>query len=136
MCKSLKCETTSSAVDLASSECAYNSLNCTIQVKVNEIDTEALIDSGSGVSFIDKKFYGTLSLPKQNKTIPVRLASKAKIMITEGICKSTLVIYERKYNDVEFNILDSLCNPIILGRDFLSLHKSVKLNFDGSQEAR
>ena len=68
-----------------------------------------MIDSGSAVSFIDKKFYGTLSLPKQNKTIPVRLASKAKIMITEGICKPTLVVYERKYNDVEFNILDSLC---------------------------
>ena len=66
--------------------------------------------------------------------MPVRLASRDKVIKTEGFCQTTLIVTDRKYKEFKFNILESLCNPVILGRDFLSLHKSVKLNFDGSQK--
>ena len=131
VCKSQKFIGSNSVINVATLDNQFNPNKCTIQIKIQNQFVEALIDSGSAASFIDKNLFNLLKLRKQNTTIMVRLASKDKILKTDGVCTPTLEINGNKYESLCLHILDSLCNKVILGRDFLGLHDSVTLKFDG-----
>ena len=46
-------------------------------------------------------------------------------------CSVNLVVNNKTYPQFNLLILPHLCSPVILGRDFMALHQSIKFNFGG-----
>jgi len=138
MCKSTKSQ------DIKLSACEYKDLatirklgnfaeDSKLNVQIGTRSYYSLLDSGSAASFIDKNIYLNLHLPKENDTHTIVMASKSKAMKSEGICRVNLRIGKQVYNNFPLIILNELCAPLILGRDFMAEHKHIKIKFNGER---
>ena len=101
--------------------------HATILVKVNNVYVNALLDSGSTSSFLHPDIMEELAIttyPSQDNIIMAfSLVSK-----TLGHCFVDLKIQDNSYSKFKVYLLSNLCAKVILGEDFMQLHKSVKFD--------
>ncbi|XP_055891822.1 uncharacterized protein LOC129927331 [Biomphalaria glabrata] len=105
----------------------------TAQVNVNGLLLQALIDTGSCESYISE------AIVKRNKW-PVRPSTNRIFMATTHLSEKTLghtfadVQYKGEhYKKVKLSLLAGLCSDVILGVDFISLHKELTIPYGGKR---
>jgi hypothetical protein len=133
VCKSKsKFKTSATVMTLATTNMKNRAL---IKIKVNETYCSGLIDSGSHESYISEATASTLKLTTiATKPQPISMAASSLTMITTHKVYVNLSINDSMYRDVKLSVLKNLCHDIILGQDFLSLHKTVSINYGGRLE--
>jgi transposase InsO family protein len=100
-------------------------------VKIGEVTLKALVDSGSSSSFIDEKLAQSLKFQVFPLSLCVSMASSNQSISTCGSCIVDVSVQLRLYPKIKLTLMPNLCTDIILGLDFMSLHKSVAFDLKG-----
>ena len=101
------------------------------KIQINNQNITGVIDSASSYSFLHPKFAQSLKLNVSPATDTISMASQSLTSQVSGCCYVNLRVKDRSFNNFKFLILPNLCTQVILGLDFLSLHKSVTMNYGG-----
>ena len=120
----------------SSNICSNHPLSQSMEnVRLNDHPVIATADSASSSSFI----HPTCAENLQLKLIPITqdyevgMASKSLKATATHCCEVELKLKDRVYDKVKLFVLPNLCTSLILGLDFLSRHKSVTLNYGGTE---
>lgn len=104
----------------------------TVTITINNHKADALIDSGSSTSFIDKNFALALNLKRHPWRETVTLASNKRTSLVDGFYYATIKLNEHVYLQKPLYALEDLCADVIIGHDILSDHSSVEIEFGGT----
>lgn len=127
-------------------QCTYSNLSnvsaaapaslrkATVPITVNEYRADALLDTGSSISFIDKKLARIINLKERPCKQAITLASLNNVSHVDGLCYATIQIGEHKYQHQPLLIINDLCADIIIGHDVLGKHSSLVLQFGGDKQ--
>ena len=99
----------------------------------DKIEVEALVDTGSSRSFIRPQIAQSAGLKISPASGTVTLASSRQTSQIRGTCHCDLTMKDNKYENVTMYVMEDLCSPVLLGHDFLKQHRSVSVEFGGSQ---
>ena len=124
---------TSSLMTIVASASASSLANVTVKVKINQIKTKALIDTGSTESFISEEVVKRRNLPVKPGTSKISMASGDLVKETKGYVIVDLEFKDNLYKSTKLSILPNLCSEIILGHDFLGLHKKLEIPLCGDK---
>ena len=105
----------------------------TVTLTVNGQTTQALLDTGSTESFVSEEFATSAQMhiiPSLGHVAMASLSHRAKIA---GQCHVDFNLNGERYRDVKLSVLPALCTDILLGQDFLRLHKSIEIPFGGDR---
>ena len=105
----------------------------TIMVKLNTVKTEVLVDTGSTESFISEAVVKKRKLPVIPLSSKISMATGDLIKETKGYVVADLEFNGSVYNNIKLSVLPNLCTQVILGHDFLGLHKKLEMPFDGNR---
>ncbi|XP_045776080.1 uncharacterized protein LOC123874634 [Maniola jurtina] len=108
--------------------------SATIPIMVNEYKADALVDTGSSVSFINGKVARIMKLRKKPCQQTVNLASLNQVSFVEGVCFATITMNEHTYKQTPLLVVDNLCADVIIGHDLLKHHSSIHFNLGGPGE--
>ena len=103
------------------------------KIRVNEHNCQAILDSGSTHSFIDKSFASLLNVKQTATESNITLASTSSHIKLMAYCTCTLVMGTERYVNFRLNILPNLCANVILGHDFMSQHSTFSIDFNGNR---
>jgi len=104
----------------------------TIDIKLNDVSLKGLVDTGSSDTFISTATVNALNLKMEPRKSPVSLAS-TDITNAIGDCVVTLQYQDSSYTDFRVSVLQNLCADIVVGHDFLNLHESLEMKFNGDR---
>ncbi|CAK1590069.1 unnamed protein product [Parnassius mnemosyne] len=107
----------------------------TVPIMINEFHAEALIDTGSSVSFINKTLAQNMNLKMRPHKQAISLASLSHISFVEGITYAIINLDKHTYSNQPLLIVNNLCADVILGHDLLKSHKTLEFNFEGSRDS-
>ena len=95
---------------------------------------QAMVDSGSGRTFISKLAAqkSNLYIIPKSRTIP--LADKKSVAKIIGEVVINVVINGHEHRGVVAEVIKDLCTDIIIGRDIQGKHRRVVLNFNGPRD--
>ena len=106
--------------------------NAVINVKVNRIIPAcALLDTGSSLSFISKKFSDETNLPAEPCSSVVTMATESHSSQVLGVCQVTLEAGMQNFGTVKLLVLEHLCSDIIIGHDIMEKHDHIRIWFNG-----
>ena len=103
------------------------------EVIVNGIPLQALVDTGSTESYVSQSIvyeHNWIVHPSHNEIVLASTTSKSQ---TRGHCFVSLQHDDCSYPSIRLSVLANLCADVLLGHDFLQLHRSVTINFTGSR---
>ena len=106
-----------------------------VKAMINGQQIQALIDTGSDSTFVEKSFvvkHG-IEFEQLNKTISLANKSTFKIL---GQTMVDITLNNTSYRNFNVFITESLVMPFIVGKDLLSKHSSINLNFGGKMEPK
>lgn len=100
-------------------------------VLINGTQLQALIDTGSSESYISDEIVRRYGWPIEQSRNQIILASTRMTSTTQGHCYVSLRHKDNFYDRVKLSILPFLCADVLLGHNFLELHKTVEIRFNG-----
>ena len=102
-----------------------------LYVLVNGTLANCRLDTGAKFNHINTDFcrQNKIKVNDKNNTMQVDLAVKGAAVQTQGVCSTSVELRVRENTDVKFSVMNGLLWDVILGRDFLSQHKSVSFKF-------
>lgn len=106
----------------------------TVSITVNDTRADALIDTGSSVSFIDKSVAQMMKIKLKPYRQAISLASLNHTSFVDSICFATLTIDKHIYKQRPLLVVNNLCADVIVGHDLLKDHSKIELQFGGSKE--
>lgn len=106
----------------------------TIAITVNNTRADALIDTGSSVSFIDRNIARMMKLQQRPYKHVINLASLSHTSSVDGVCFATLEINNHVYKQRPLLVIDNLCADVIVGHDILKNHSKLEFQFGGTRE--
>ena len=104
------------------------------EITVNNVSGQALVDTGSTNSYLNKEFMKRNKLPY--KTIKY-FANMADVSLKTEICGVSyldLTFLEHHYKNFKFYVMSNLIADSIIGDDLLQQHKSVTFKFRGKKK--
>ena len=103
-----------------------------VTVKVGGLDVQAMVDSGASTNFISEELWSKTKSEIIEDPKSVEVADKSVVLSLGGCCLNLfLSSTEVLYPATKFTIMERLAAPVILGREFLSCHSSVLLEYGG-----
>lgn len=108
--------------------------NATVPAYIKGIRAEALLDTGSSVSFINDSFSRLCGLKTKPCNQTISMASLNHISTVEGQTFQTINIGDHKYDNVNLLVVKNLCADIIIGHDVLEKHASLEFSFGGPKK--
>nr|XP_037872947.1 uncharacterized protein LOC119629806 [Bombyx mori] len=103
----------------------------TVPAYIRGIRAEALLDTGSSISFINDNFARLCGLKRKSCNQTISMASLNYTSQVEGQTWQTLKIGNHRYDNVNLLIVKNLCADIIIGHDVLEEHSSLEFSFGG-----
>ena len=91
------------------------------------------MDSRSSKSFIDEGFAKANFLPIRADRHQITLASTLSHISTFGLITVQVRVGQETYPGFCLHVLPKLCNSVILGHNFMSLHQNFQINFEGNR---
>lgn len=110
-------------------------LKSTISVSINNYKADALIDTGSSLSFINEELARLLKLRKKHCQQTITLASLCHTSPVSCYCNATIQLEKHCYKNAQLLVVRDLCADIILGHDLLQSHKTLELQFGGPKDS-
>ena len=104
-----------------------------IKASVNNIQLNALIDTGSSLSFLNEKHVNKCRVKIEPYFGKVSMANSSMVAETVGVCRVNLKIENFTYEDVELLIMKDLCSDVLIGHDILKGHSTVEIGFHGNR---
>lgn len=102
-----------------------------VRVKINNIDANTLIDTGSSNSFINEEFVQNHKIKSYLENGQVILATTAYSSNLKDYVLVDLLLQEHTYKNLKLSILPKLCSDILIGHDVLRTLSSIDLTFGG-----
>lgn len=127
--------TTSSYPEEACAAAPSSLRKATTPITINNHKVDALIDTGSSISFIDRELAQTMKLKTRTCYQTITLASASNVSHVNGVCHATIRINEHTYKQQPLFIINNLCADVIVGHDILKTHSCLELQFGGDKEA-
>jgi len=115
----------------AASPC--NLAKAILTVRVNGHRADALIDTGSSDSFVNKSLAKARKWPIHPTENTVCMASTSLQSSAHGYCDVELEVKGNTYRSVKLLVLPDLCADVILGHNVLGQHVSVEIPFGGDK---
>lgn len=106
----------------------------TIPVTLNNYHADALIDTGSSVSFIDEKIVRLMQLKQKPHKQTITLASLNNVSFVRSVCFATVTMNEYSHKHRPLLVVNNLCADVIIGHDILKEYSSLQFNLGGSKE--
>lgn len=131
--KSTSLSATTSAItkDCVATICSGLS-KAVVNIRVNNVNATALIDTGSSASFLNDQLAKKLKVKINPSHIgDVTMATTSLCSKALGECTVSLQILEHRYENVTLSILPNLCAEIIIGHDLLSRHTRLEMKLGG-----
>lgn len=123
-----------SAYTLASLSSAPSCLQKSITtVVVNGVKLQALIDTGSSLSFINLRHITTCQLKMEPYTGKITMANSAITSEIAGRCLVSVKFQAHHYDSIEVLVMKDLCADFLIGHDLLKNHSSLIINFKGNK---
>ncbi len=97
----------------------------TVTVEIDGTKLTALVDSGSTDSFIRDDLIQRLGLVVHPSKDQVYMAASTLSAKITGYCVTTIGLNGDSYGGVRLSVLPGLCADVILGQDFMGLHKEI-----------
>ena len=94
-----------------------------MDVVIQDEAARALIDSGASDSYLNEGLAGKINVPKLGTQTKIALASSTDTAAVSGYVEAKAQVFDQSYH-LRLEIVKNLCADIILGQDFLKLHKS------------
>ena len=91
---------------------------------INNHEVSVIIDSGSSLSYINKKTAALLDLSAESCKTDVSLATTDQKLGVLGFYTVDLNI-RRQYCTVKPGVVENMCSDVLLGSDFQGQHKRV-----------
>ena len=106
------------------------------KVVVNNIEIDALIDSGSSVTFLNEAVANKYSwtINSDDNVDSVCMASSNLVSQSSGTCSVNLNFCNELFPDKEIKVMKNLCADMIIGLDVLSNYSSITLQFGGVKD--
>ncbi|XP_045445671.1 uncharacterized protein LOC123653729 [Melitaea cinxia] len=101
-------QVTDSHLSIISAAAPSSLRKATIPITLNNYQADALLDTGSSISFIDKNTALTMNLKRKPCRQAVTLASLSNISYVEGLCYATIQIGEHIYQHQPLLIVGDL----------------------------
>ena len=101
-----------------------------VDVVILDEAARALIDSGASDSYLNEGLAGKINLPKLGAQTKIALASSTNIAAVSGYVQ----VFNQSYH-LRLGIVKNLCADIILGQDFVKLHKSATFETEGERDS-
>lgn len=102
-----------------------------VHAKINGIDIQTLIDTGSDMTIISSKFLISNNLSYTTYQQQLRLADKSVCQII-GKFYGSLTLENHTYNSTIF-VMKDMVTPLIIGMDILKMHDKVIISMGGNQ---
>ena len=102
-------------------------------IHVNGKTVSALFDTGSRGSFVDYNFVKLHSFKIYPATGNVSMATTSLSSEILGYCPVNIYLNGETYSNVKLAIMNNLCKQVIIGLDFLKLHKIFTIEFGGDR---
>ena len=130
-------QTNSTAATLDQSICVIQSApprlaHAIMTAAINNHEVSVIIDSGSFLSYINKKTAGLLDVTAESCKIDVSLATTNQKLGVLGFCAVDLNIRQQFYT-VKLGVGENLFSNVLLGSDFQDQHKRVISKYHGSK---
>ena len=108
--------------------------NATVGILIDGKEATALIDTGSTESFISQDY----TVKQRLKVIPVTgfvsMANSSLVSPIKGRYMADINLLGELYTNTCLSVMPDLCSDVILGRDLMSQHSSVTVNFGGPRK--
>lgn len=105
----------------------------TTKIVVNNVELQALIDTGSSESYISH----TVATTHRFKINPchsrITMASTSLSCFITGYCFVTIRYGGVSYDNIKLSVMSNLCADVLLGHDFLQLHDKIEIPFGGNR---
>lgn len=104
-----------------------------ITVTVNGVELQALIDTGSSLSFINLRHVTTCQLKMEPYTGKITMANSTITSEIAGRCIISITFQGHLHNSIEVLVMKDLCADFLIGHDLLKNHSSLIINFSGKK---
>ena len=104
-----------------------------MKVMVNNVQADALVDTGSTESFINKNFAETSRIKIFPSKSTIYMANTSLTSNTSGHCFINLELQGHIHQGIKISVLPALCADIVLGHDVLNHHSSLEMKFNGDK---
>ncbi|XP_072401065.1 uncharacterized protein [Diabrotica undecimpunctata] len=105
-----------------------------VPASIKGLRADALIDTGSSVSFINEDFANLCKLPRKPCIQTVSMVSLSHTSEVKGVTTQNIKIGDHSYDNINLFIVKNLCADIIIGHDVLSNHSSLEFEFGRPKE--
>jgi len=105
--------------------------NSVVDAKIGTTNADVLPDIGASESFIDNGFAqkaGLTFVPQRSSISMASTNFKAEVI---GFVNADITLLGQTYCQFQFGVLKDLCSDVILGQDFMKLHKRITFQFGG-----
>ena len=120
-----------SCITASSPNCLQASV---VSATVNGVNVQALMDTDSSESYIDRSLYEKLKLNLEGKPSTITMASTTKIAKVQGTVDVELKVFDNTYLKLKVGVMEELCADMILGLDLMKLHDEVNFQLHGPKE--
>jgi hypothetical protein len=103
------------------------------KVLVNVIELNALIDTGSSLSFLNQRFVRDCKVKVKPYAGKITMANSSFSSEVMGYCSLTLKMQNHIYHDMEVLVMQNLCADFLIGHDLLKSHSSLEIEFCGDR---
>ena len=106
-----------------------------IPVVINGLTFDALIDTGSSLSFLSSSTVRKCQIQVRKSTERVSMASAALTTIVNGFCNVDVELLGHKSRGFKMFVMNNLCADVLIGHDLLKQHSSLTISFGGTKPA-
>ena len=94
-----------------------------VGIEIQGLPARALLDTGASDSYVDSEVAKKLGLECKGQSSSIALASTASSAKVRGVVNCNISAFKGSYN-LKLDVVDNLCADVILGLDFLKMHRS------------
>ncbi|XP_068200591.1 uncharacterized protein [Palaemon carinicauda] len=92
---------------------------------------DGLVDTGAFKSFIDAKVAKAMNSVTRSSTCSITMGNAKKTMKLNKCCNYNLTLSGRVYPEFCLHLMDDCVAPVVMGYNFLQLHRQVNVDFGG-----
>ena len=104
-----------------------------VYVEIEGKAYRTLLDTGSSKSYVNQDIASRFGIKPVPDTFKVGMAQSTNKCEVSKMCVVNFILFDVEYRRVELYVMKDLCVDVLLGREFLQLHKRVVFDLGGKK---